>query len=366
MERSAYETTTWWGVLTFGWLTPTLERGVQDPIRTAPPLPDRDNSVLHGAGFNNVAENSDAMIRHLVWYYRWQLALLQLGFIVQHAIGLSSPLILKRILIFQEANNKTTPIASGVVTTGLFAIQLYIFLELVRIFLNSQVGFLQARVHLRMKAALYGVVLDRSLHRAGSDERADKGGSGSDGGIYNVLESDTEIHINSLFVIMHAWLWPFNITTAAFLLYREIGVAAYPGVVAMCILQAVYLSLNVANAMARGPYLSAKDERIARLSETFQHVRSVRVNNWRDPMMRHVGAGRDKEMNWLSFKEYLLSIDGALHYVHPTIIALVVFYYFLRTPGQSFKASVVLPVLGLLGQVNGPIGSLPNWIKTYI
>jgi len=366
MERNAYDTASWWGVLTFGWLTPTLERGAQEPLRTAPPLPDRDNSVLNGAGFVNASENSDAMIRKLVWHYRWSIALLQLGFIIQHAIGLSSPLILKHILVFQEANNKKAAVQSDLVTTGIFAIQLYIVLELVRIVLNTQVGFLQARVHLRMKAALFGVVLDRSLHRAGSDEQASKGGSGSDGGIYNVLEYDTEVHIQSVFVIMQAWLWPFNITTAAFLLYREIGASAYPGVVAMCILQVIYLCLNTATAMSRGPYLSAKDERIARLSETLQHVRSVRVNNWRDPMVRHVGDGRNKEMNWLSFREYAISIDGALHYAHGTIIALVVFWYFIRTPGQAFKASVVLPVLGLLSQVNGPIGALPNWIKTYI
>jgi ABC-type multidrug transport system fused ATPase/permease subunit len=369
MERSAYDSSSWWSVLTFGWLTPTLERGAQDPIRNAPPLPERENSVLNGAAFIHTAENSDAMIRRLVWQYRWPLALMQFGLIIQHAIGLSSPLILKHILVFQEANNKAAgggTIKSDVVTTGLMAINLYVLIELVRIFLNSQVAFLQARIHMRMKAALYGVVLDRSLHRAGSDERADKGGSGSDGGIYNVLESDTEIHISSLFVIMQAWLWPFTITTAAFLLYREIGAAAYPGVIAMCILQVIYLALNVATAMSRGPYLSAKDERIARLSETLQHVRSVRVNNWRQAMTRHVGKGRDKEVNWLSFREYLVCIDGALHYAHPTIIALVVFYYFIQTPGQSFKASLVLPVLGLLSQVNGPIGSLPNWIKTYI
>ena len=56
--------------------------------------------------------------RGKVWHYRWSIALLQLGFIIQHAIGLSSPLILKHILVFQEANNKKAAVQSDLVRSA--------------------------------------------------------------------------------------------------------------------------------------------------------------------------------------------------------------------------------------------------------
>jgi ABC-type multidrug transport system fused ATPase/permease subunit len=354
-------------MLTLSWLTPTLDEGTRVPLRNLPPLPEADNTVYHGAAFVHAIGDKNAVIRSMVWQWRWPLALLQVGFILQHVIGLASPLILKRILVFQEANNNPgTSAGSAAVTTGIFAIQLYVAVEIVRIFLGSQVGWGKSRLHLRMHAALTSLVLDRSLHRHGADQGAGKSGSASDGGIYNVLAADVGVHVEALFTIMHAWLWPFTMTAAAFLLYREIGAAAYPGVVAMCLLQLAYLAMQSVNAGLRGPYLAAKDVRIGRLSETLQNIRSVRVNAWRDAMGDHVSRGRAREMGYLSVREYLESTTGALQYAHATIVTLVVFYYFLGNPTQSFKASLVLPVIGMLAQVNGPIGSVPNWVRVYI
>ena len=135
-----------------------------------------------------------------------------------------------------------------------------------------------------------------------------------------MLAADVGAHINAIFVAMGAWLWPFTITTAAWLLYREIGPAAYPGVAAMVFLQLVYLALDTVNGLLRQPYMEAKDERMSRLSEAFVHVRSLRVNNWRDPMAQHVQAARDSEMSYLATREYMTSVQGGLGYVHATLV----------------------------------------------
>merc|ERR1719331_630538 len=71
-------------------------------------------------------------------------------------------------------------------------------------------------------------------------------------------------------------------------------------------------------------------------------------------------------MNYLAAREYLGAVNGGLGYVHATLVTIVVFYYFLKNPSQSFKASIVLPVIGMLAQVNGPVGAVPNWVRTYI
>lgn len=379
-ERNPVEGCTWWSFLTFSWLTPLLQAGVQQPMRKAPPLPAADNTLAHGTDYVRAIGDRDTVLRTLTWEFRWPLAILQLAAIMQHAIGLTSPLIMKRILVFQEMNNKKDTlegaVESSALTTGLLFIQIWLGVEIFRIFFGNQVQFYKSRVNIRMHAALASLVLHRSIHRWGAGEEAPgtsstaksakTGQSGSDGAIYNVLAADVGAHINAIFVVMGAWLWPFTITTAAWLLYREIGPAAYPGVAAMVFLQLVYLALDTANGLLRQPYMEAKDERMSRLSECFVHVRSLRVNSWRDPMAQHVQAARDTEMSYLAAREYMTSVQGGLGYVHATLVTLVVFYFFLKNPSQSFKASLVLPVIGMLAQVNGPIGSVPNWVRTFL
>ena len=57
-------------------------------------------------------------MRTLTWEFRWPLAILQLAAIMQHAIGLTSPLIMKRILVFQELNNKKDTLEGAVRSCG--------------------------------------------------------------------------------------------------------------------------------------------------------------------------------------------------------------------------------------------------------
>jgi len=108
-ERNPVEGCTWWSFLTFSWLTPILQTGLDQPMRKAPPLPAADNTLAHGTEYVRAIGDRDTVLRTLTWEFRWPLAILQLAAIMQHAIGLTSPLIMKRILVFQELNNKRTP-----------------------------------------------------------------------------------------------------------------------------------------------------------------------------------------------------------------------------------------------------------------
>merc|ERR1719440_2726158 len=100
----------------------------------------------------------------------------------------------------------------------------------------------------------------------------------------------------------------------------------------MIVLQMVYLVLDAGNGLLRQYYMESKDERMSRLSESFVHVRSLRVNNWRDPMAGHVQEARDREVGFLAAREYMTAFQGGLGYVHATLVTIVVFYFFLQNP----------------------------------
>eukprot|EP00439_Symbiodinium_sp_Y106_P063553 s1526_g9.t2 len=62
---------------------------------------------------------------------------------------------------------------------------------------------------------------------------------------------------------------------------------------------------------------------------------------------------------------WLQKMPAALDYGLTTLVTLVTLGYYVMSTGETLKASVALPVIGLIGSLIGPIGQFPNLVRQY-
>lgn len=87
---------------------------------------------------------------------------------------------------------------------------------------------------------------------------------------------------------------------------------------------------------------------------------------WVPPFQAQILEARAEELRVRKLRLWLTKMAAALDYSLGTIVTLATLGYFVTQGGGTLKASVALPVLGLVNRMVGPFGSIPQWINQYL
>eukprot|EP00746_Dinoflagellata_sp_MGD_P076403 gnl/MRDRNA2_/MRDRNA2_30772_c0_seq1.p1 gnl/MRDRNA2_/MRDRNA2_30772_c0~~gnl/MRDRNA2_/MRDRNA2_30772_c0_seq1.p1 ORF type:complete len:1420 (+),score=277.93 gnl/MRDRNA2_/MRDRNA2_30772_c0_seq1:31-4290(+) len=369
--------------LTFSWLNPMLEHSTmrQIGLHDAPGMLEADSTFLNVQLFQRqldlqeAARNSHPMLRAFMHAFWPQLVLVQSLAILQYLIGLIGPFLLKAIMVFQEAQSKNeeskspigqvTKLDHDAVTNGVRACMGLIFVGLFSIILDRQVSFYRTRIGIRMGSALRGAVLSRCVRGAGLGS-TDNSEDGSKPAVYNVLSFDVGPSVDIIWTILGLWLFPLQLVTVCAALYTQVQWAFWPGLIVILVVQVINLLSMIGDGYLRDYLLKAKDCRLGRCDEGFGFIRTLRMLSWEGVFGERIMEARNEELRIQQMRLWAQKMPAAFSYTLGSLVTLATLAYYVTYYGESLKASTVLPVIGLISSLIGPLSNFPTWSNQYL
>eukprot|EP00446_Apocalathium_sp_SHHI-4_P047240 CAMPEP_0177401438 /NCGR_PEP_ID=MMETSP0368-20130122/59646_1 /TAXON_ID=447022 ORGANISM="Scrippsiella hangoei-like, Strain SHHI-4" /NCGR_SAMPLE_ID=MMETSP0368 /ASSEMBLY_ACC=CAM_ASM_000363 /LENGTH=369 /DNA_ID=CAMNT_0018869011 /DNA_START=107 /DNA_END=1213 /DNA_ORIENTATION=+ len=366
---SSCDKATWLSYLTYGWINPLVETGVERQVDLAdtPDLAEIDDTAAnaHRLSVNlevqERAGKTHPLLRAVVATYWYPLMFLQAFRIIEWSLALMNPLLLQRVLVFQEAqNDDKLLLTSEEVSSGMTAVSAMIFLGLFSIFFGSQLAFFQTRISLRLGSALRGSVLERGLKVRACQEHTGAVGQGEPGSqqeapsVYNVISFDVGPNIDIIWILLGLWIFPFQVISVLLLLFHQVKYAVVPGLVVILVAKTISGVLLVYDGFLRNTQMQAKDRRMGLCDEGFTHVRTLQMLAWTQPFMDNVLVARSAELRAMRNRLWMQKMVAASDYSLSAIVTLVTLGYYVLHDGGALKASVALPVIALVNSLVGP------------
>ncbi|CAK9098692.1 unnamed protein product [Durusdinium trenchii] len=380
MSAPALDEVGWGSFLAFKWLDSLVNTGYQRQVnlQDSPPLADQEDTARNTRRYVRLLEEQERagkrhpLIHAIFWVFWPQLLLLQSMKISQYLLGLLSPFILQRLLIFQEAQEaKTegtnTALSAEAARSGFIAVGALICLGLFNLFYNAQVDLWKARLNIRIESSLKGALLFRGVQGLTQTpgDASEQGNTHGESAIYNVISFDVGDSVNMVWVILDIWSLPIQLVTAFTALFAQVALAVVPGLLTIIICKTFNLIMGYADGVYRDRLYFAKDERLGRCSEGFTNIRTLRMLAWTSSYERVISRARAEELRMAWIRLWLQKMPAALDYGLSTLVTLVTLGFYVHTTHEQLKASLALPVMLLIGSLIGPIGQFPVLVKEY-
>lgn len=367
----ACDRASWPSFLFYTWLNPLVESGAnrQLHLEDVPPLAEAEDVAAASRKLclqieaEQRAGQEHAQIRAVVKTFWTELSSILALQILGFAFSLLSPLLLQKVLVFQEAQNSNAKLDQRTVTTGLIAVAGMVVFGLFSLLFNSQANFYRARVDVRLYSALKGAVLMRGLQRGST-----KGQDPSEGPLnaYNVLSFDVGPNIQIIWICMGLLQFPVELFMALAALYSQVAWAIFPGLLVIILAKTIIFLCMYADGHLRELLLQAKDDRLDLCQETFLAIRTLQMLAWTGPLQERILAARDRELKYQRNRLWLRKMSAALDTCLVFLVTLVTLSYFCERNGSNLKASVALPVVSLISSLIGPFSRIPNYTNEYL
>jgi ABC-type multidrug transport system fused ATPase/permease subunit len=349
-DTSNYDQVGWFSYLSYSWMTPLMKKGArrQIALEDMPGLSaeedtwTRTRELLHLLHHEERAGHSHPMLRALVRAHWPSLMMMQLLGIFQHCCGVLVPLLMKQVIVFQEAQEAQDKLHNGLevdagaavlssyqVSAGICAIFASLALGFFIMILNSQVDFFKARLGVRMGQALRGTVLARCVQ--GELPRLDtsaKSGSTAPA-VYNVLSFDVAPLVDIIWIILGVWLFPIQFLTSMLALFHEVHYAIFPGLVTVLVAQGICGVLLFYDGRFRHTLLEAKDKRLNACGEAFNNIRTLQMLSWTGRFEEQILEARKEELRVKNLRLWMTKMVMALNYVLVALVTLVTLWYFV-------------------------------------
>eukprot|EP00930_Biecheleria_cincta_P011627 TRINITY_DN1145_c0_g2_i1.p1 TRINITY_DN1145_c0_g2~~TRINITY_DN1145_c0_g2_i1.p1 ORF type:complete len:1380 (+),score=249.14 TRINITY_DN1145_c0_g2_i1:198-4337(+) len=367
--------TSWMSYLTFRWLNPMLEVGIQRQValRDSPPMAVADDTLantrelLRTLGELERSGKDNPLIRAVIQSFWPKLAALQMLNIMSYLLGLLSPFVFQRVLVFQEAQTSGEKLGPLTAATGLTAVFTLIALGIFIFVFNSQRDLFKNRLSVRMNGALKGVVVARGVEGLTRSPGAtgDEVAAGSGAAIYNVVSFDVGQTIDIVWILLDVWLFPIQLITALLALFSQVSWAIIPGLATIVLVKGINFVLLFWDGVYRDRLMFAKDERLGRCSEGFLNIRTLHMLAWIPAYEAVIMQARSEELRMQRTRLWLTKIPSAFDYGLVSLVTLVTLGYYIATTGAHLKASLALPVISIIGTLISPIGQIPVWTNQY-
>jgi len=364
----------WVSFISYGWLTPLMERGSEQQVDVSdmPALASADDTfrnthrILDALQKAESASKANSIMYALVAAYWKKLFAVYVLMVVHHCLSLLNPLLLQQLLVFQEKQNEQTQVSQDTVRRGMAAVSGFIFLGFFLIIYGSQLQFLRNRLTLRMSSALRGALLVRCVQGTPHQVLVGQDENTNTTSIYNVVSFDIGPVIQILWVLLGVWLFPFQFISVMILLFSQVKWAVFPGLITIIVAKIIVGVFLVFDGTYRDELLRAKDKRLAGCNEGFNNIRVLHMLAWIPPFEMQIMKARTEELHYQTLRLWMQKMVAALDYSLGAIVTLVTLSYFVFVEGGEMKASVALPVIGLISSLIGPFGQFPIWINEYM
>jgi ABC-type multidrug transport system fused ATPase/permease subunit len=140
-----------------------------------------------------------------------------------------------------------------------------------------------------------------------------------------------------------------------------VGTAALPGLGILLLLVPVQYAVGMAAAASRKKVVAASEARVRLMDEILQAIKLVKMYAWEGKFAESVSVLRNKETSLARVGGILKSLNLALVFVLPPMIALGIFG--VQTLGGDLDATMAFTTLSIFNTLRLPLVQLPKALR---
>lgn len=181
---------------------------------------------------------------------------------------------------------------------------LVVFLTLIPCFLMHHTDLNQRLIGARMRIACCSLIYRKTLQI--SKKAASKTSSGY---LVNLLSNDVSRLDYGFIYVHYIWILPFQSCLICYLLWRQVGIAAFVGVFGLLLKTIpVQTGLSRLSSILRMKVAKRTDTRISIMNELIQGIQVIKMYAWEIPFQKVVASARKKEVKQIKYASYIRGI----------------------------------------------------------
>ena len=219
----------------------------------------------------------------------------------------------------------------------------------------QQMSIVSARLGLRVEAAMAAIIYKKSLTYDRSTESAE---------VTSLVSNDCSKLGEACTMLQYLWSGAIEAIAIIAILLGFVGRAALPGLGVVLFLIPVQYLIGALTANARKRSVAASEERVRFMREVLTSMKLVKMYVWEVMFAKRVAEERSKEAAIQYFGGVLKSINFAIVFAAPPLIALSIFgLYVLEAP---LEASLAFTTLSLFNTLRLPLVLLPKGLRAAV
>ncbi|XP_054155033.1 multidrug resistance-associated protein 1-like [Oppia nitens] len=208
---------------------------------------------------------------------------------------------------------------------------------------------------LRVKSCLTSAIYRKALVLSNDSKRLTPNGE-----IVNLMTVDCQRILDYLQYPQLIFTIPIQIGLAVYLIYRQVGVAAFVGLGLLIAVIPISLFLTVFNGSAKQKQFEFKDRRLNLMNEILNGMKILKLYAWEVPYMSMVNKIRNRELRHMLSAGLWLALTLALTYSAPMLAQLATFGTFTALQGgDQINAQRIFVSVSLFNILNLSIILLP-------
>jgi ATP-binding cassette subfamily C (CFTR/MRP) protein 1 len=219
----------------------------------------------------------------------------------------------------------------------------------------QQMSIVSARLGQRVESAMATAVYKKSLTYDRAANKAD---------ILPLVSNDCAKLNAACTMLQYLWSGAVEAFAILLILIGFVGRAALPGLGVVVLLVPTQFFLGLAMANARTATVAAADRRVAFSDEVLRSIKLVKMYCWEAMFARSVAAERSREVSIQVYAAGLKSVNFAVVFVAPPLIALSIFGIF--TLEAPLEASLAFTTLSLFNTLRLPLVLLPKGLTAMV
>eukprot|EP00192_Tetraselmis_astigmatica_P001237 CAMPEP_0117654526 /NCGR_PEP_ID=MMETSP0804-20121206/3791_1 /TAXON_ID=1074897 /ORGANISM="Tetraselmis astigmatica, Strain CCMP880" /LENGTH=1714 /DNA_ID=CAMNT_0005460813 /DNA_START=105 /DNA_END=5246 /DNA_ORIENTATION=- len=264
----------------------------------------------------------------------------------------AQPLFLQQLVQFTLLPTAEASLAHGIaLVVGLVGMATLASLA------TNHYNFRMSRLGVRLRGSLCMVVYEKAM-RLHPDELATRGS----GQIASLLNIDVNNLSWAMPTVHELWAIPLQLATCLYLLHRQIGWAAFMGLVVMAVMAPPNMLCMRMLFRNQRAIMTARDSRIKLLTEIMGSIKAVKLMTWEGHLMNRIGEKRAEEIRSVRNQAMTFALSGFLFLLTPVLVSALSFIAFCLA-GGILTAPKAFAALSLFSILRGPLSGLPRVLQ---
>mmetsp|Transcript_18427 Transcript_18427/g.27306 ORF Transcript_18427/g.27306 Transcript_18427/m.27306 type:complete len:727 (-) Transcript_18427:8-2188(-) len=308
----------------------------------------------------NISE-SNALLSALLLHQRRTLVITGLLRLLNTAVQAFPALLISRFLALLESGEEY-PASKAIFT----AVTLIAVLS-VKMITENQYFHNVVKCATEVRGTLSGLIFDKSLRLPSGGEGVSVAEDGKtslgNGGILNLMQSDTSILEFTTMQLHTLWDGPLQIAIYSTLLYRILGPSVLWGMgVLLTVIPLNSITLRILNRMRKAE-IEAKDSRTKRTTEAISNMKLLKLQAWESYFEGDIRRYRNTELDRHASRGMVRALNTAISNAVPAFVLLVTLTAYSKS-GRPILASKIFTAMSLFQQLRFPLFFLPMMIDS--
>ncbi|KAF0711665.1 hypothetical protein As57867_005136, partial [Aphanomyces stellatus] len=214
---------------------------------------------------------------------------------------------------------------------------------------------LENQLGIRLVSGLKCLLFQKVLTQAA---RTNKDGELPD--LANVYSSDMDTLIWASISLHNLWILPLQVIVVSYMLYQEIGLAAFAGMGMIILSLCIGAYLSTIQSQAFSNVSSARDKRMQAVKETFGSILIVKLHAREQKCRERIEALRHAELGHVWSLMSSAAIGIFCFWAAPLFVSMTSFAVYTMVLRQPLTATKVFTSLALFRLLQDPLREIPE------